>query len=429
MQIINKILWSVAIIMIFLNSIYFSIKLKFPQIRIKTILKTIFTHENNTKDSNISSKDSLLISLASKIGAGSLAGISFAIYYGGIGTIFWMWVAAFFVSINCFLENMLAIIYKEKDGSFYKGGPAYYIRKGLNKKNLAIIYSILAIGAYIFGFLAIQNNTITTLVTEIYDVNKILISVVVTLISSIFILKGLKTISNMCNKIVPIMTTIYLILGLIVLITNIDKVPNIFINIIKSAFTNPKSAISGGLIYTFIIGMQKGIFANEAGVGTSAISSGTTSNNDYKKQGFLGIIETYFISLFITTVTAFIVILSNYNILNIENANGIEITKYAFSYHFGHFGEIMLLIILVLFSFSTIITGYYYGESNLKSLSKNANSIKVLKIVTIITIFLGGVLSSFFVWKVVDIFIAILAIINIYAIYNLKDIIFKKLKN
>ena len=171
MQIINKVLWSVAIIMIFLNSIYFSIKLKFPQIRIKTILKTIFTHENNTKNSNISSKDSLLISLASKIGAGSLAGISFAIYYGGIGTIFWMWVAAFFVSINCFLENMLAIIYKEKDGSFYKGGPAYYIRKGLNKKNLAIIYSILAIGAYIFGFLAIQNNTITTLVTEIYDVN------------------------------------------------------------------------------------------------------------------------------------------------------------------------------------------------------------------------------------------------------------------
>lgn len=424
MAILTKILWAVAIAMIFLNSIYFSIKLKFPQLRIRMILKTILKKEK--KEKNISAKDTLLMSLASKIGAGSIAGISFAIYYGGIGTIFWMWIASFFVSINCFLENILSTIYKEKDGNFYKGGPAYYIKKGLNKKTLSIIYSILAIGAYIFGFLAIQNNTITTLVTEIYNVPKIIIALLVTLISSIVITKGLKTISNVCNKIVPIMTTIYLSLGLIVVITNIEAIPAIIVNIVKQAFA--PQAITGGILYTFIIGMQKGIFANEAGVGTSAISSGATSNKDHLKQGFIGIIETYFISLFITTVTALIVILSNYQILNLTNINGIEITKFAFSTHFGHFGETILLIILILFSFSTIITGYYYGESNLKNLTKNKRKITILKIVALVSIFLGGILSSLFVWEIVDLFIALLAIINIYAVFKLKNIIFDKAK-
>ena len=423
MQNINKILWAIAISMIFLNSIYFSFKLKFPQLKIKTILKTIFAKE---KEDNISAKDSLIMSLASKIGAGSLAGISFAIYYGGIGTVFWMWIASFFVSINCYLENILSTLYKEKDGPYYKGGPAYYLRKGLNKKTLAIIYSILAICAYILGFLAIQNNTITTLVTEIYAIDKIIVALVVTIISSFAIVKGLKTISNVCNKIVPIMTLIYLLLGLIVIISNLDQIPSLLVNIVKSAFTT--NALTGGLLYTFLIGMQKGIFANEAGVGTSAISSGATSNKNYQKQGFMGIIETYFISLFISTVTAFIVILSDYQTLNLINANGIEITKFAFANHFGHFGEIILLVVLILFAFSTIITGYYYGESNLKSLTKDPRKIKILKIITIISIFMGGILSSLFVWEVVDLFIALLAIINIYAVFKLKDVIFAKLK-
>lgn len=422
---INKIIWAVAIAMIFLNSIYFSIKLKFPQLKLKIILKTILKKEE--KSNNISSKDTLLMSLASKIGAGSLAGISFAIFYGGIGTVFWMWIASFFVSINCFLENVLSTIYKEKDGDFYKGGPAYYLKKGLNKKTLSIIYSILAIGAYIFGFLAIQNNTITTLVTEMYEIPKILIALIVTIISSFAIIKGLKTISNVCNKIVPIMTTIYLILGFIVIITNIEAIPTVLVNIVQHAFS--KQAVTGGAIYTFIIGMQKGIFANEAGVGTSAISSGATSNKDPIKQGFIGIIETYFISLFITTVTALIVILSNYQSLNLTNINGIEITKFAFSTHFGHFGEIILLIVLILFSFSTIITGYYYGESNLKNLTKDKIKIIVLKILAILSIFLGGIISSLFVWEIVDLFIALLAIINIYAIFKLRNTIFEKVKN
>lgn len=421
-DIINKLIWAIAISLIFFNSIYYSFKLKFPQLRFKKLFKSLKEEEIN-KD-KITSKDTLLMSLASKIGAGSLAGIAFAIYYGGTGTVFWMWISSFFASINCFIENILSTIYKEKDGNYNKSGPPFYIKKGLNKNFLAYLYSLLAILAYILGFISIQNNTIVTLTTNMYNINKITISLIITIISSIIILKGIKTISNICNKIVPIMSFLYLTLGLIVIIANINKIPNILINITKNAFN--KKSISGGIIYTLIIGMQKGIFASEAGVGTSAISSGATSNKDYKKQGYIGIIETYFISLFIVTVTSFIIILTPYNNFNLNNINGIELTKYSFLYHFGHIGEILLLIILILFSFSTIITVYYYGESNLKFITKNTLLIKILKLITIISLFIGGIISSNFIWQVVDIFVGLLAIINIYALYNLKDKVIEK---
>lgn len=416
-DIINKLIWSIAISFIFINGVYYSLKLKFPQLRLKKILNSL-KEDKNTKD-KITSKDTLLISLASKIGAGSLAGIAFAIYYGGTGTVFWMWISSFFSSINCFIENILSTFYKEKDGKFNKSGPPFYIKKGLNKNLLAYLYSSLAIIAYILGFISIQNNTIVTLTTNIYNINKIIISLIITIISSIIILKGIKTISNICNKIVPIMSFLYLTLGLIVIITNINQIPNILINITKNAFN--KESISGGIIYVLIIGMQKGIFASEAGVGTSAISSGATSNKDCKKQGYIGIIETYFISLFISTITAFIIILTPYNNLNLNNINGIELTKYSFLYHFGHFGEILLLIILILFSFSTIITVYYYGESNLKFITNNKFFIKILRLITIMSLFIGGIISSNFIWKIVDIFVGLLAIINIYALFKLKE--------
>mgnify|MGYP001863135386 FL=1 len=412
---LNKILWAVAISFIFLNSIYFSFKLKFPQLKIRTIIKNVFS--KNTS-SGIKPMDALMISLGSKIGAGSLAGIAFAIYYGGIGTIFWMWVSSFFVSVNCFLENILSTLYKEKDQEFYKGGPSYYIKNGLNKKKLAYLYSFLAVLAYILGFLAIQNNTITTLVTEIYPVNKILIALLVTLLAGIVILKGLNIISKICNKIVPIMMISYFIVGLIVIFSNLNSVPAVFLNIIKDAFT--PSAVTGGIIYTFVIGIQKATFINEAGVGTSAISSGATSNKDPIKQGYFGIFETYFINLFLITITAFIIVLSNYESLNLTGINGIEITKYAFFFHLGHFGEIILLLILTLFSFSTIITVYYYGESNLKFITNKSKHLKFLKAFSIVILFLGGIVSASFVWELADIFIALLAIINIYAIFKLK---------
>mgnify|MGYP002645979577 CR=1 FL=1 len=421
MEYINKTIWVIAISLILINSIYYSIILKFPQFRLLNIIKSL---KRQTKNQKISPLDTLIMALSSKIGVGSLAGVAIAINYGGLGSIFWMWISTFFLAIITYLENSLSIIYKEKDNTLQKSGPSYYIKKGLNKKVLSITYSILIIITYIFLFTSIQTNTITTLTTEIYNIDKILISLIITVLAGIIIVKGIKTISNICNKIFPLMMIIFIILGFLIVMSNINDIPLLFNQIIIEAF-NQKS-ISGGIIYTIIIALQKSVFANESGAGTSAIISGTTDNNDYKLQGNLGIIQTYFINFVVLTITAFIIGLTDFT--SIQVINGIELTKFAFFYHLGIFGETMLLIILFLFSFSTIITIYYYGENSLKFLTTNKQSIKILKIFTLLALFIGGIIKASIIWNFIDIFLGLLTIINMYAIYKLRNTIISKFK-
>lgn len=421
MEYINKTIWVIAISLILINSIYYSIILKFPQFRLLNIIKSL---KKQSKNQKISPLDTLIMALSSKIGVGSLAGVAIAINYGGLGSIFWMWISTFFLAIITYLENSLSIIYKEKDNTLQKSGPSYYIKKGLNKKVLSITYSILIIITYIFLFTSIQTNTITTLTTEIYNIDKILISLIITALAGIIIVKGIKTISNICNKIFPLMMIIFIILGFLIVMSNINDIPLLFNQIITEAF-NQKS-ISGGIIYTIIIALQKSVFANESGAGTSAIISGTTDNNDYKLQGNLGIIQTYFINFVVLTITALIIGLTDFT--SIQVINGIELTKFAFFYHLGAFGETMLLIILFLFSFSTIITIYYYGENSLKFLTTNKQSIKILKIFTLLALFIGGIIKASIIWNFIDIFLGLLTIINMYAIYKLRTTIISKFK-
>lgn len=421
MEYINKTIWVIAISLILINSIYYSIILKFPQFRLLNIIKSL---KKQSKNQKISPLDTLIMALSSKIGVGSLAGVAIAISYGGLGSIFWMWISTFFLAIITYLENSLSIIYKEKDNNLQKSGPSYYIKKGLNKKVLSITYSILIIITYIFLFTSIQTNTITTLTTEIYNIDKILISLIITALAGIIIVKGIKTISNICNKIFPLMMIIFIILGFLIVMSNINDIPLLFNQIITEAF-NQKS-ISGGIIYTIIIALQKSVFANESGAGTSAIISGTTDNNDYKLQGNLGIIQTYFINFVVLTITALIIGLTDFT--SSQVINGIELTKFAFFYHLGAFGETMLLIILFLFSFSTIITIYYYGENSLKFLTTNKQSIKILKIFTLLALFIGGIIKASIIWNFIDIFLGLLTIINMYAIYKLRTTIISKFK-
>ena len=416
----NKIIWIIAISLILLNSVYYSIVLKFPQFRLLKILKSLKTKKQK---GNISPLDTLIMTLSSKIGVGSLAGIAVAIAYGGLGSIFWIWISSFFLAIITYLENSLAIIYQNKTTP-PESGPFYYLKKGLNSKNLSIIYSILIIITYIFLFSSIQTNTIVTLTTELFNIDKIILSLVITIAAGIIIIKGIKTISSICNKIFPLMMLLFLILGLIIIIQNIELLPTLFISIITEALN--KESLSSGIIYTIIISLQKTIFANESGAGTSAIISGTTINNNYKLQGNLGIVQTYFINFIVLTITAIIIGLTDFQ--NISIINGIELTKYAFSYHLSTFGELSLLVILFLFSFSTIITVYYYGESSLKFLSKKSKNLKILKICTLLSLFFGGLIKANIIWNFIDIFLGLLTIINMYAISKLKPVLVPKLK-
>ena len=423
-MIINKILWAITTALIIVSGIYFTLKLNGVQFKFKDIFKSI---KNDNDGANVTPFQTLSMALAGRIGVGSLAGVALSIHIGGIGSVFWMWITAFLCAPNAFSEGLLGVMYhKKSEDGIYCGGPSYYIRDGLKKKGWANLYAILIIVAYIFGFLSIQSNTITNSITNVINIKPIIIGIIITFITSLIIFKGDKGIINAASKLVPIMSVIYIGVTLFILIINIDKIPIMIIDIIKSAFNF--RALGMGVLTTFIIGLQRGIFFNEAGIGTGAIASATTDTNDSVKQGLLQILGVYFTTLIICTITAFVIILSDYDVQMFNNINGIEITNYAFSYFIGDLGNITVIISIILFAFSTIVAGYYYGESNLKFFTKDSRLIPFLKIITLIILLFSSIVSAEFLWDFVDMFVAVLGIINIIALFYLRKDILKAWK-
>lgn len=414
-QYFNKIIWAIATSLIVISSIYLTIYLNFPQFKLKKIFKSL--KKSNQKLSNFKV---LMMSLAGKIGVGSIAGIALAIYIGGPGSIFWIWILTFLSAVLCYSETILGNIYKEKDGEFYKGGPSYYIKNGLGYSTLGTIYSIVIIVSYIGGFISIQTNTITTSIREIFNISPMVIGFILVILSFLMIMKGVKEILNVSSKIVPFMIIFYLFSGMYILIKNLNLIPEIFKLIITSAFSF-KPFITG-FITSIIVGLQRGIFATEAGLGTSSIASSVSNTNDSVNLARMQVFGIYLTTFLVCTLTAFIILTSNYVDIDFVAINGIEITESSFLYHIPKIGNYIVIISIFFFAFSTILTGYYYGESSYKYLDKNANKLKmfILKIITLIMVFLGCVSSPSIIWNLVDILVAILIIINTYAILKLK---------
>lgn len=419
MLIIFKLLTVSSINMLLGGGLYFSIKLGFPQVQWKKLFKGF----KEKSSGSISPFKSLMMSLAARIGVGSIAGIALAIYLGGPGTIFWIWITGIITSVNTYIESYLGAKYQIKDKKDYRGGPYYYIEYGLKKKKLAKAYAILIIVAYIVGFMTIQANTIVISVSNYYHINVHLISIVLIIVSYISISKGLKSIINITSKIVPIIGISYILLSIIIIINNINIIPNILVNIVVSAF-NFKSFTSS-FIPTFFIGIIRGIFSTEAGLGTGSIATSTTYTKNKVNFGLIQIIGVYFTVFIICTGTALVILTSNYQDLIINNINGIELTQYALNYHLGNYGSIILLISIIFLAYSTIIAGYYYGESSVKYLCQSKRIVCQLKIITLIILYLGSIINSSVLWNTVDILVEILAILNMYSLLKMRhEIIF-----
>ena len=421
---INAIIWVIATIFLVVCGLYYTFKLKFVQFNFKKIISSL--RKSHSDNNGISPFKTLTLSLAARIGVGSLAGIALGIYNGGVGVVFWIWLSSLIILPNSFVESTLAVIYHEKDGDYYIGGPAYYISKGLKLKKLAIIYAIIVFLCYIGGFLAIQSNTIATSIKTYMNISPIITGIIVASVSYLIIFRGLKRIANFTSFMVPIMGIVYVIIALIVIITKIDMIPSIISNIIKEAFNF--KAFGWGIISSIIIGFQRGIFSSEAGMGTGAIASGTSDTKYPSKQGYIQMLGVYFTTFIICTSTVFVILTSNINFGDFTNPNGIEITLRALNSHLGVFGTIVLIFTIIAFAFSTIISGYYYGESNLKYLDKKMNNkkIHILNIVVAIILFYGAIANPKILWNTVDIGAGILAIINCFSIIMLYNVIKKE---
>ena len=408
---INTFFWGIATVLLISCGLYYTFKLNFVQFNFKRIFTSL---KNNKKEKDgISPFETLTLALAARIGVGSLAGIALGIYKGGIGVIFWIWLSALITLPNSFVESTLAVVFRERDGKYHIGGPAYYINKGLGFKKLSIVYALIIFICYIGGFLAIQSNTIATSMKAYLDIEPYVTGIIVAIISFVIISHGLKRISKFTSYLVPVMGIIYMIVAFIIIVLNINMIPVIISRIFQEAF-NIK-AFGCGIISSIIIGVQRGIFSSEAGIGTGAVASGTSDTKYPCKQGYIQMLGVYFTTFIICTSTAFIILTSDINVNSFTNPNGIEITLKALNSHIGSFGTIVLIFAILAFAFSTIISGYYYGESNLKYLDEKTNSTKIylLNIAVIIILFIGAIISPSILWDLVDIGVALLAIINV----------------
>lgn len=402
-----SITWYIASILIMYSSIKYSYKYKFIQLKISKLIEAIKSKSKN----NISPLSSLCISLAAKIGVGSLSGIALCLYYGGLGAIFWLCIISLIIPINTYLECIIGIKYREKEGNKYYGGPSYYILKCLNNKKLAILYSILTIITYSGLFLSIQSNTIANAVSY-FNINSIFIVAILSISTLIIVLLGLKGISKVNSILVPVMLLLYIILGIYIIFSNYSVLSSIFIKVIKEAF-NLKS-----IIPAFLIGMQRSIFITESSLGTSAISA-SSCDNEPEKQAMLEVLGIHIITFIVCLTTFLIIATTDYQTLSFTNLNGIELVLHAFNYHFGSSGPVLLVVITILFAFSTIISSYFFGETNLNILTKNKYLNNIYKILFILIIIISCYIKPSILWNLCDYFIALLAIINISSIIKI----------
>ena len=417
---LEHIIWSyLAIPILLFVSLIFTFYFQGVQFRFKKMIQCLTKKSSN---SSVSSFQSFTMALAARVGVGSLAGVALGIYIGGPGSVFWMWISALITAAASFVESTLAQLYKKRDGDIYIGGPAYYIEYGMHQKGFAVIYAFIIVLTYTFGFSAIQANTIATSFRDVLSIPPLLTGVGLSLITSMIIFGGASTIAKMTSKIVPIMALFYIGIGLFVMITHFDYIPTFFMTIFQDAF-QPSPLIGGTVMYTIIIGIKRGVFSNEAGMGSGAHAAAVTNSDNPTDQGYIQSFGVYVTTLFICTITAFLIMVTNAVEVGTTHSNGIELTQYALTELFGPIGGVILAISIFFFAFSTILTGYFYGECNVKYLCKNEKILYPVRVIVLIVILISSIGSASLIWSLVDLGVALTATINVMALcYLAKEV-------
>lgn len=428
----NTILWSyVLIILLIVLGVYFTVKTDFVQFRfLKEMLRLLAEKPDKAmpKDKNkgISSFQAFCISTASRVGTGNLAGVAIAISVGGPGAVFWMWVIALVGGASSFVESTLAQVYKIKDGDSYRGGPAYYMEKALNMRWMGVLFAILITLCFGLVFNSVQANTISLAFEEAFGLNRTLMGLGLSIFTAAIIFGGVKRIAKASEVIVPIMAVSYLIVALFVIIKNIAAVPSVFSLIIGSAF-GLKQAVGGGIGAALMMGIKRGLFSNEAGMGSAPNAAATAEVTHPVKQGLIQTLGVFTDTLLICSATAFVVLVSG--AYTKDGLTGIQLTQSALSSQVGAWGNSFIAVCILLFAYSSIIGNYYYGETNIEFINTNKAWLLVYRLAVIGMVMFGSLAQIQIVWDMADLFMGLMALINLIAITMLGKIAFSALKD
>lgn len=422
----NDILWGyVLIVMLLFVGVYFTLKTRFVQLRYFVQMIKVLGDSVGHKG-GVSSFKAFCISTASRVGTGNLAGVAIAIASGGPGAIFWMWLIAIIGGASSFVESTLAQIYKVKDGEAFRGGPAYYMEKALNKKWMGVGFSVLISITFGLIFNSVQSNTISLAFHEALKLDRTIIGVVLAVATGVIIFGGVQRIANFSAVVVPAMATLYILVSLYVIITNIGMVPEIFRDIIENAF-GIRQAVGGGIGVAVMTGIKRGLFSNEAGMGSAPNAAATADTSHPVKQGFVQTLGVFTDTILICTCTAFMVLISGAH--KTEGLTGIQLTQNALSSQVGGWGNVFIAICILLFAFSSIIGNYYYGETNIEFLTPNKAWLNLYRAGVIGMVMFGSIGELALVWNMADLFMGLMAILNLIAIFLLGKVAFEALND
>lgn len=418
---INDFLWTYLLIAVLLGAgLYFTIRLCGVQITmlpemLRLLLRSGGSHDANRSENphrRISSFQAFAVSLASRVGTGNIAGVAIAIALGGPGAVFWMWVVAILGSANAFVESTLAQLFKVHGEHSFRGGPAYYIQKGLGSRWYACTFAVLITLTFALAFNSVQSNTIAIALNNSFGIAPLATGLVLTGITLVVIWGGIQRIARLNEIVVPVMAILYLLLALYVVVTRIGYFPQVMKLIFENAFGFDQ-VIGGGIGMAMIMGVKRGLFSNEAGEGSTPNAAATADVSHPVKQGLIQTLGVYTDTLLVCTATAFIILCSG---VFDSGLTGIELTQQALSQEVGSAATVFVAIAIVLFGFTSIIANYYYGETNIDFIGRSKTAHTVLRLLSGAMVAIGSVAALEMVWALADITMALMTLCNIIAI-------------
>ena len=428
---LNTFLYSKFLIIALLGmGLYFTIRTGFVQL--KMLPESVKVIMEKSHEGGISSFQALMIATASRVGTGNIAGVSTAIVLGGPGAVVWMWIMAIVGAASAFIESTLAQIYKKKDGTMYKGGPAYYIETALKARWLGIIFAILLILCFAFGFNGLQAFNIASSF-EYYVPNfsetsvPMIIGLVLAAISAFVFFGGAHRISTISSILVPIMAGIYILMGLIIIVLNVTEIPAVLAECFRLAFDF--EAIFGGFAGSCVVlGIKRGLFSNEAGMGSAPNAAASADVSHPVKQGLVQVLSVFIDTLIICSTTAFIVLLGGKAVTGGE-LNGIPLVQQSVAAQFGEIGIHIVTVAICLFAFTSVIGNYFYAEANIKFINESPKLMFVFRLLATGMVFVGAQVSMQTAWDLADVLMGLMATVNIVAIILLGRIPIAALKD
>lgn len=418
---VNMILWGdgqVLIYMLLIAGIWFTVKLKFIQLLNFKHMFSLLKGSGKSDEAGISSFQALCTSLSARVGTGNLAGVAVAISLGGAGAIFWMWVIALLGMATGYAESLLGQVYKIKDeNGQYRGGPAYYIKQGLNNSWFAILFALCLFFGYGFVFSAVQANTITDALSNSYGIETFHSGLAIIVLAGLIVIGGLRAIARFAEWIVPFMGIAYVCVALVITVINIQLLPDVIIDIVKSAF-GLQEAGAGAFAAAVKNGIQRGLYSNEAGSGSvpHAAASATPQPNHPASQGYIQMLGVFIDTMILCTCTAFIILLAGHG-SDIGEMEGIRLTQTAMESHLGVYGGDFVAAAISLFAFTSVVANYAYGESNLHVFKLDNKYGRAFYTTGYLAMILWGSMAAVpKVWAMADMALGLMTVVNIIAI-------------